>query len=65
MPSSTAETRRAPAVAGVRYLSRLGDELVNWALFEPNLPTEARAERIDPEDAALVAVFARFDLRWG
>jgi hypothetical protein len=53
------------AVAGVRYLSRLGDELVNWAIFEPNEPSEAKSEVIDREDEALQIVFERFDLRWG
>lgn len=52
-------------VAGVRYLSRLGDELVNWAIFEPNAPSDATNEAIDPDDEALRAVFDRFDLTWG
>ena len=53
------------AVAGVRYLSRLGDELTNWAIFEPNEPSEATSDPIDPDDEALRVVFERFDLRWG
>ena len=53
------------AVAGVRYRSRLGDELVNWAIFEPNAPSDATNEAIDPDDDALRAVFDLFDLRWG
>jgi hypothetical protein len=53
------------AVAGVRYLSRLGDELVNWAIFEPNEPSDARNEAIIPNDEALRVVFERFDLTWG
>jgi hypothetical protein len=53
------------AVAGVRYLSRLGDEIVNWAMFEPNEPSDARSEPIDRDDAALQAVLERFQLRWG
>jgi hypothetical protein len=53
------------AVGGVRYLSRLGDELVNWAIFEPNEPSDATSEPIDPNDEALRAVFERFELRWG
>jgi hypothetical protein len=28
----------AQPVAGVRYGSRLGDEFVNWAIFEPSAP---------------------------
>jgi hypothetical protein len=53
------------AVAGVRYLSRLGDELTDWAMFEPNEPSEATSEPIDPDDEALRLVFERFELRWG
>jgi hypothetical protein len=49
---------------GSRYLSRLGDELVNWAIFEPNVPSDATSEAIDPDDEALRAVFDRFDLTW-
>ncbi len=53
------------AVAGVRYLSRLGDDLENWAIFEPNAPSDATSEPIDPGDEALRAVLERFELRWG
>jgi hypothetical protein len=53
------------AVAGVRYLSRLGDDIVNWAMFEPNEPSDATTENIDRDDEALRAVFARFELSWG
>jgi hypothetical protein len=53
------------AVAGVRYLSRLGDELTNWAMFEPNEPSEATSEPIDPAEDALRLVFERFELSWG
>ena len=49
----------------MRYLSRLGDELVNWAMFEPNAPSDATSGVIDPYDEALWAVFNRFDLAWG
>ena len=53
------------AVAGARYLSRLGDELVNWAMFESNEPSDATSEPIDRDDDALQAVLERFQLRWG
>ena len=53
------------AVAGVRYLSRLGDDLVNWAIFEPNEPSEASGAAIDRDDDALRTVFERFELSWG
>jgi hypothetical protein len=52
-------------ISGVRYLSRLGDEFVNWAIFEPSAPSSAEGHEIDPEDEALLAVFERFDLSWG
>ncbi len=52
------------AIAGVRYSSRLGDELVNWAMFEPNRPSAAKSAAIDRDDEALRAVFERFGLRW-
>jgi hypothetical protein len=59
------DERDAP-IAGVRYRSRLGDDLVNWAIFEPNEPSEAKSEPIDrDDDEALRVVLERFALRWG
>ena len=52
-------------VAGIRYLSRLGDELVNWAIFETDPPSDTRSEAIDPTDPDLETVFDRFGLSWG
>lgn len=52
-------------VAGVRYLSRLGDELTNWAIFEPNQPTTIQCAPIDPADTDLLAVLEKFDLTFG
>lgn len=43
------------AFAGITYLSRLGDEFRNWAVFEPADPEEAR--RV-PEDAAVSRISA-------
>jgi hypothetical protein len=51
--------------AGVRYLSRLGDELVNWAIFETEPPSTVSSDPIPPDDPDLRAVFATFDLSWG
>jgi hypothetical protein len=51
-------------VAGLRYLSRLGDDLVNWAIFETEPPSDTTSEPIDAADPALLAVFAMFDLSW-
>ena len=53
--------------AGIRYRSRLGDEFVNWAIFEP--PPEAEAplakmdsSEIEPGDPDLVAALRLLDL---
>jgi hypothetical protein len=49
-----------PQFAGIAYRSRLGDEIVNWAIFEP--PTgedrlrEPRSHAIDPDDPDLFGV---------
>ena len=51
-------------LAGLRYLSRLGDDLVNWAIFETEPPAACSSAPIDPEDADLRAAFARFGLSW-
>ena len=55
---------KGDTVAGVRYHSRLGDEFVNWAIFEPNQPSDATSEPIDRDDDALRAVLERFGLAW-
>jgi hypothetical protein len=34
-------------------------------MFEPNEPSEATSEPIDPNDEALRLVFERFELTWG
>ena len=52
-------------VAGIRYRSRLGDDLVNWAIFETEPPSETSSEPIDESDPDLGAVFAMFELAWG
>jgi hypothetical protein len=58
-----AEGGDAPAFSGIRYGSRLGDNLTNWAIFEPNEPhvLESAAE-IDPDDPDLRATLAAYDL---
>jgi hypothetical protein len=50
------DPRGAP-VAGIRYLSRLGDELQNWAIFEGHGLDEVRAADavIEADDPDLVA----------
>ncbi len=51
-------------LAGIRYLSRLGDEFVNWAIFETEPPSDTRSDPIEPDDPDLIAVFERFELAW-
>jgi hypothetical protein len=51
-------------LAGLRYLSRLGDELVNWAIFETAPPRDTVSAPVEPDDADLLAVFTRFGLSW-
>jgi hypothetical protein len=53
------------AVAGLRYRSRLGDEYVNWAIFEIDPPSEMSSDPIGPDDPDLRAVMAKFGLSWG
>jgi hypothetical protein len=54
-----------PSYAGIRYGSRLGDELMNWAIFEPNEPMDCEHEEIEPEDPDLVRVLADYALTLG
>jgi hypothetical protein len=51
-------------LAGLRYRSRLGDDLVNWAIFETEPPVDCVSEPVDREDPDLRAAFARFGLSW-
>ena len=37
------------AFQGIRYASRLGDDLANWAIFEPNEPTALSSADIDED----------------
>ena len=39
--------------AGIRYLSRLGDDIVNWAIFEPADITDVVTEDVGADDADL------------
>jgi hypothetical protein len=48
--------------AGIRYGSRLGDELSNWAIFEPNEPVDCEQEEIEPDDPDLVHVLEDYGL---
>jgi hypothetical protein len=50
------------AFEGIRYRSRLGDEIDNWAIFEPAQLHEHVSEMIGPDDTDLLAVAERFGL---
>ena len=47
---------------GIRYLSRLGDEIVNWAIFEGTDPQEQTNAAIEAGDSDLLEAMAKFDL---
>ena len=51
-------------LAGLRYLSRLGDDLVNWAIFETEPPVDCVSEPVVADDPDVRAAFARFGLSW-
>jgi hypothetical protein len=53
--------------AGIRYGSRLGDQFINWAIFEPppggESPLEAAdSKAIEADDADLVEALRLLDL---
>jgi hypothetical protein len=50
------------AFDGIRYRSRLGDEIDNWAIFEPARLDECVTEAIAADDPDLLAVAGRFGL---
>jgi hypothetical protein len=53
------------AIAGIRYLSRLGDELENWAIFEGTEPEERSTEPIVRDDEDFQAALTKLDLTLG
>jgi hypothetical protein len=50
------------ALDGIRYLSRLGDDIVNWAMFEGTEPDEQTNSSIEPDDPDLLAAMEKFNL---
>lgn len=56
------------AYDGIRYLSRLGDEFTNWAIFEPadastwKLISDASCESIETEDEDFLAALEALNL---
>ena len=47
---------------GIRYLSRLGDDIENWAIFEGTEPYDKRSEEIARDDPDLLAALRTLDL---
>jgi hypothetical protein len=47
---------------GIRYLSRLGDDIENWAIFEDSEPYDKVSEEIDRDDPDLLAALGTLDL---
>lgn len=47
---------------GIRYLSRLGDDLENWAIFEDSEPYDTLSEEISRDDPDLLAALRALDL---
>jgi hypothetical protein len=52
----------ADPFAGIAYRSRLGDDLENWALFEPNEPISTEHESLQADDPDFLLVVERFGL---
>lgn len=50
------------AYVGLRYGSRLGDDLHNWATFEPSRPVESSVGVISLDDPDLLAALERLGL---
>ena len=51
------------AYAGIRYASRLGDEVYNWAICEPADLVDTQEGELSDEDPDLGQALARFGLR--
>jgi hypothetical protein len=48
--------------SGIRYLSKYGHDIENWALFEPAYLTDKVANDIKPDDPDLLDAFRIFNL---
>lgn len=47
---------------GIHYLSRLGDDIDNWAIFEGSEPHDATTDEIAADDSNLLTALAVLDL---
>jgi hypothetical protein len=55
-------TEEGEPLLGIRYLSRLGDDIENWAIFEGTEPYDKRSEEIVRDDPDLLAALQTLDL---
>jgi hypothetical protein len=55
-------TEDGEPLVGIRYLSRLGDDVENWAIFEGTDPYDKRSDEIARDDPDLVEALRTLDL---
>jgi hypothetical protein len=55
-------TTEGEPLLGIRYLSRLGDDIENWAIFEGTEPYDKRFGEIARDDPDVVAALQTLDL---
>ena len=55
-------TEDGQPLLGIRYLSRLGDDIENWAIFEGTEPYDKRSAEIARDDPDLLAALQTLDL---
>lgn len=53
------------SLVGVRYLSRLGDDIENWAIFEGTEPSDTTSAPATGDDVDLAAALTKLDLTLG
>jgi hypothetical protein len=58
-------TEEGDRLLGIRYLSRLGDDIENWAIFEGSELLDRRSEKIAHDDPDLLEALAKLDLALG
>jgi hypothetical protein len=61
----TAHEHHETPLCGICYLSRLGDELENWAIFEPSQPDDSTSLALERTDPDLQRALEKFDLMLG
>ena len=65
MAQSISEVLYKEGFNGIRYLSKYGHDIENWALFEPAELTSRTANHIPSDDPDLRAALRLFDLAIG